>query len=200
MDQSPRQALENLIGDWAKESINTILIGIVHAYDPIKQRADICPQVMDRRYNEAGDPVDERLPIIPNVPVGFYGSGKFEHGFDIEVGDRLLILCSKYNLDNVLAEDVESVGSFQRQFHLKDALALPFAFRSDKNPRVPFAKGTMRLGAVDGPQITCGLDGTMAISALTELDLLGQGGVAIHSDCAVTIQERVVDPIGGHDI
>jgi hypothetical protein len=120
---------------------------------------------------------------------------------DLEPGDRLLILCAKESLDALLSEDTESPGSFQRKFHLSNALAIPIQFRSLTNPRPPCAPGTMRIGADDGPQtIYNAADGTMTHSAITGVDILGQAAVRIASDGNVVIQDRFVDPIGGGDI
>jgi len=195
-----RKVLEDLIEEWVGDSVNTGFPGIIMAYDPVTQKADVQCAIKRRRTFETGDLGDARVDLIPSVAVHFPGSAKFEMIWDLEVGDRVWVKCSQDDLDSWLSDGQESPGSSLRRHALKDAVIEP-GLRDFGNARLPCPKGTMRIGAVDGPQILFSLtDLVLTVSCFNEVRILGQTKVDIRSDGDVFIQGRWVDPLSTADI
>jgi hypothetical protein len=181
-------------------AMNVQFPGVVVTYDASQQLASVQPMCKRRRYGEDGEPIDERLPVIPNVPVNFGLSSKFEMICDIEVGDRVWVECSQDSLDDWLTNGDEAPATELEPFQLTDAVAFP-GFRDFGHPRLACPKGVMRFGAVDGPQFKIDLNEmSLEITALNAIRIFGQGEVRIESTGNVIVQGHVVDPISTGDL
>lgn len=183
---------------WLQQRLNTQFPGVVMAYDPVKQRADVQPLIKRRRRGEDDEPIDERLPVIPSVPILFPGNSKFEDIWDVEVGDRVWVECSQDSLDDYLQDGNEAPARDLPRYAIHDAVITGF-LRDFGHARVPCPKGMRRWGAVDGPQIEVDLN-TMKLTArsINEVAVIGDTRVDIRSPSGdVYVQGRWVDPLGG---
>jgi hypothetical protein len=195
--KSALQVFEEWASGREESGSETHMKGVVVAYDPATQKADVQPMVQRRRYVENGSFLDDRLPVIPSVPVEFGGSGKWDLIHDLEVGDRVTLHCFQDSLDAWLSSGDEAPGSDLKRGALADCTATPGG-RDFGHPRIPCPKGVMRIGAVDGPQIVFDLTTlSVTLAAFNEIKILGQARVDIRSEGDVYIQGRWVDPLGG---
>jgi Phage protein Gp138 N-terminal domain len=74
----------------------------VHAGDNKRQFVDVQPSLQRRAPNEDGQVVDETLPVIPMVPVGYMQGGGFFISVPIAVGDFVLLVFAERSLDQWL--------------------------------------------------------------------------------------------------
>jgi hypothetical protein len=74
----------------------------VHAGDHKRQFVDVQPSLQRRAPNEDGHVVDETLPVIPMVPVGYMQGGGFFISMPIAVGDFVLLVFAERSLDQWL--------------------------------------------------------------------------------------------------
>ncbi len=194
------RSLLHTLEDWLENWLRGDEVGcpgVIVAYDPTTQKADVQPMIQRRSYDEDGTPRDSRLPVIPSVPVQFLGSSKFEGIWDLEYGDQVWLKFSRSSLDEWLSSGAEAGGRDLRRGSLADCVA-EAGLRSFGQARTPCPAKTMRFGAVDGPQIVWDLNNlSLTLSAFNEVRVLGQTKVRIESDGDVFIQDRWVDPLGG---
>lgn len=85
-----REAIDSRLLD-----VHTGLPGRIHTYDPVTQTADI--ELMIRRPLEAADGSTghEAIPILPNVPIGWFASGGFAMQFPVTKGDGVWVMFSE---------------------------------------------------------------------------------------------------------
>jgi hypothetical protein len=74
----------------------------VHASEHQRQFVDVQPSLQRRASNEDGQVVDETLPVIPMVPVGYMQGGGFFISVPIAVGDFVLLVFAERSLDQWL--------------------------------------------------------------------------------------------------
>jgi|GEM_PF-1973817 len=67
-------------------------VGRIQSYDPVRQVADIVPQVRHPVPQADGTYLFEDLPMLPGVPVLFPRMGKWFMAFSVEVGDAVQLI------------------------------------------------------------------------------------------------------------
>ena len=72
----------------------------VHAGPHGRQFVDVLPGLQRRVPNELGELVDEALPIIPMVPVGYLQGGGFFVSVPLAVGDIVTVVFAERSLDS----------------------------------------------------------------------------------------------------
>lgn len=103
----------------------TALPGVVEAYDPSTQRADVRPAVV--AFLELADGEErEELPVIPNVPVVMPSGGGFFASFPMRQGDPVLLVfacrdVSSWKAGSGAVTNADDV----RKHDLTDAFAFP---------------------------------------------------------------------------
>lgn len=126
--------------------LHTGLPGIVDSYNPATQTASV--KLAVRRPIEGTDGTEfEEIPIIPNVPVGWFSSGGFAVQFPISPGDGVWLMFSEAAWAHFRTTgEVGDPGDFQRH-SLSYAVALPIV---RPNPKALTAIGANE-GVIDVP-------------------------------------------------
>ena len=109
----------------AMDEVRVALPGRVTAYNSSTQRVDVQPLVKDGFEAEDGTRQTTRLPVIPDVPVVFPGSGAFRVTFPISVGDNILLVFSSSSIARWKASGGEVDPGDDRHHQLSDAVAIP---------------------------------------------------------------------------
>lgn len=133
----------------AARDVNTYDVGTIVSYDPETRRASVQPDPKTRRYDDDDDaPVDEPQSILNEVPVEFWGNGRFHAICDVKPGDYCEIHYGKYPLDTF--KDTGSSGPVdeRKPFSINNAVCRVGMFRPAPNGILPPTNG-MVIGAVD---------------------------------------------------
>lgn len=115
-----RGLIEEGLGD-----VNVAIPGRVEAFDPASARASVQPLVRRPYVTEDGTRGVERLPVIPDVPVIFPGSGPYSLRWPVAVGDTVLLVFASASLDQWLPRGGEVDPGDDRRHALSDAVAIP---------------------------------------------------------------------------
>ena len=89
-----RRALEDRVND-----INVALPGRVESFNKNNQTADIKPLIRRVIRTRKGAPIEEELPVIPNIPVVFPRAGGYIITLPVQVGDTGQIIVNQRNID-----------------------------------------------------------------------------------------------------
>lgn len=71
----------------------------VHSGEHKQQFVDVLPGLMRAAVDEDGEPIDEELPLIPMVPVGFMQGGGFFISVPLAPGDIVTLVFAERSLD-----------------------------------------------------------------------------------------------------
>jgi hypothetical protein len=148
----------------------------VHAGAHQRQFVDVQPSLQRRAPNEDGQVVDETLPVIPMVPVGYMQGGGFFISVPIAVGDFVLLVFAERSLDQWLqtarkgSQRAITPGDVGTHV-LEGAVALPCG----PAPRSALLAGVhatdLVIGHVNGKaQIHITAAGQVQLGAATDLD------------------------------
>lgn len=110
----------------AQEELATALPGIVQAYDPLTQTADVLPAVQ-RWYEdpETGERVPENYPVIPLVPIAFPSGKGFAITFPLDKGDPVVLIFSAISMAEYLNTGAITVPADQRRHSANYPWAFP---------------------------------------------------------------------------
>lgn len=138
------EALDQLQRD-TMQRIRTAVPGIVVAYDPIRNVAQIQPAIGGR---DVGTGIPITLPILPDVPVMWpRGAGVTIRG-ELMTGDAVLLLVCDRSIDDWIALGGVVPGKLTRTHSLADAVALPML--SPATSPLPVSGGKLVIGRDDG--------------------------------------------------
>lgn len=95
-----------------------------------RQFVDVLPHLQRAVINEDGEPVDEALPVIQMVPVGYPQGGGFFVSMPLRVGDIVLVVFAERSLDSWIESGAPSkqtpIKPGDLSMHsLEGAIALP---------------------------------------------------------------------------
>ena len=102
-------------------TVHTAMPGLVVAWNAGDGTADIQPALMYKPIN--GPP--QAYPVIPHVPVVFYGPAIGWLRFPVSVNDSVELHFQERAIDNWFASGAISDPADPRFFHLTDAVAVP---------------------------------------------------------------------------
>jgi hypothetical protein len=108
--------------EYSMTDIHTALPGVVVKYDAKTRRADIQPSLKRKMPGEKF--MD--FPIIPEVPVMFFGTKKYTVHIPLEKDDEVLLIVSERGTDtwkNTGGKGIEETDP--RRFDLQDCFAIP---------------------------------------------------------------------------
>jgi hypothetical protein len=97
--------VQRAVVDAALSEVHTAMPGEVvrvHSGEHGRQFVDVQPSLQRRAPNENGEVVDETLPVIPMVPVGYMQGGGFFLSVPLAVGDVVLLVFAERSLDQWL--------------------------------------------------------------------------------------------------
>ena len=138
------EALDALQRD-TMQRIRTAVPGIVVAYDPVTNAAQIQPAIGGR---DVGTGLPISLPILPDVPVMWpRGAGVTIRG-ELITGDSVLLLVCDRALEDWIALGGVVPGRMTRMHSLADAVALPML--SPLTSPLPPSGGRLVIGRDDG--------------------------------------------------
>lgn len=124
----------------------------VERYDGVKGLVDVQPLLKIAAENEQGDRVAEQLPVIPNVPLIYPGSGNFRVTFPVAQGDTVLIVFSENSLDIWLTQGGLVDPLDDRRHALSDAVAIP-GLRDFGHPLAEPPTDHLTIGHDSGAQV-----------------------------------------------
>jgi len=103
-------------------NVHTAFPGSVEKYDPKTRRADIQPYLK----RKLPDGKFMNFPVIPDVPILFFGSKKYTVHFPLEKDDEVLVLVCERSTDKWRdsgGKEIEDTDP--RRFNLMDCSAIP---------------------------------------------------------------------------
>lgn len=134
--------------------LHTCCEGVIHAYDPASQTADVQPEVMQYQPNPDADPTPVLLPICTGVPVLFLGSSTtgFRETFPLVPGDTGTLFFSESSLDTWIQNGGQVDPKDIRRQSLSDGLFLP-GLKPNSKPWTNVTQDTASWGFDTGPQL-----------------------------------------------
>lgn len=126
----------------------------VLTYDAATLKVSAQPLIRRGYLDELGARQTELLPVIPEVPVVFPGSGAVRIRFPIAVGDTVLLLFADRSLDRWLVRGGDVDPADDRNHSMTDAIAIPglldFAHAANASPMIEFTNnGQIHAGGSD---------------------------------------------------
>lgn len=178
------EALDALARD-VRQRTRTATPGIVVAYDPVRNVAQIQPAIGG---TDVGSGLPITLPILPDVPVMWpRGAGVTIRG-ELLPGDSVLLLVSDRAIDDWIALGGTVPGRAARMHSLADAVALPML--SPSTSPLPASAGRLYIGRDDGTAtITITLPAGGAPVVTIDAPLINLGAAAALGNA------RVTDPV-----
>ena len=125
-------------------SVHTAMPGIVHKWNADDGTADVQPSLM---YEPMNSP-PKAYPVIPHVPVVFYGPANGWLRFPVNVGDPVELHFQERAIAAWFASGAVTNPEDDRLFQMTDAIAIP-GLRSGPGKVIP-------LGAADSMELTFG--------------------------------------------
>lgn len=107
--------------------LHTSRPGRIVSYDKTKQVADVQPCIDDSLEKQDGDFLNERLPVIPNVPVAFPRGGGFRIIWDLVAGDHVWLVFSEVATAQWRTTGKQSLPGDLRRHDLSYPIAIPGA-------------------------------------------------------------------------
>jgi hypothetical protein len=100
--------------------LRTIMVGQVVAFDPIQNTVDVQPCIKRKfiKDKKAGN-----LPIINDVPVGFFGAGNFWLTIEPQEGDYCVLLISDRSIERWKLTGGITDPQLKRHHDMTDAIA-----------------------------------------------------------------------------
>lgn len=116
------EVVEREMGD-----LYTALPARVETYDAATQTCSVQPSIKAGYEDESGERVAQRIAVITDVPVVFFGSGRVTWHVELQKGDPVLLLFSMQALDKwfSVASTKPIDPDDDRRHELTDAIAIP---------------------------------------------------------------------------
>lgn len=158
------RALESRLGD-----VYTAGPGIVQAYDPATQTADVLPAVKRGIGTLEDEIAYEDLPIVPNVKVCFPRGGPFQITWPLSKGDSVLLVCCNFAIGQWRQGDnSQTVAPGDLRLHgLGSAFALPIL--AIDSAAVSNAQASQNAFIIAGPLIILGDANTTDFAPIARL-------------------------------
>lgn len=165
----------------------------VHAGEHKNQFVDVLPGLMRTASDEDGNPIDEALPLIPMVPVGYIQGGGFFISVPLAVGDIVTLVFAERSLDQWLEVAKKSSGRAidpgdVSTHPLEGAIALPCG-PAPRSALLPSVSATdLVIGKDGGARIHIKSDGVIHLG-----DEAGASFVALASKVATELDRIKTD-------
>lgn len=183
--------------------VHTGIPGHVETYDASKLRASVQIEVRQARYDEAGERVPDRLPVVCNVPVLFVGGGGSRLTFPVKRGDQCWLMFCEASLDRWGERGGDVDPEFDRRHHISSAVCL-VGLSDFGHAKAAHATATV----LEGDDVRIGDDSGGALATKADIDALRQyiddqfGGLAGHTHTvdvthAVTLKTTPAAAPGG---
>jgi hypothetical protein len=149
------------------DQLNTCRPGKIETYNAATGLASVKSLIQKAYRDEKEERQVAPLPVIPNVPVVFPGSGGIRIKFPVLPGDLVLLLFSSASLDRWLVSGDDVDPADDRANAITDAIAIPGLLNRarDASPQIEFtltgqihAGGSGRAGYEGGSGSTARLD------------------------------------------
>lgn len=138
----PRNTIETVVQtaiDSALKELHTCLPGVVQAFDPIEQLADIQPTIQRKLKGELVN-----LPLLVGVPVRFPKVSGFCVTMPLKEGDEVEVKFVERSIDNWLLDGGIRSANDVRMHSLSDAYATPMMY-SQQNKITDFDPDNMQI-------------------------------------------------------
>ncbi len=167
----------------------------IHSGDHGLQFVDVLPSLQRQVPNEEGELIDESLPLIPMVPVGYPQGGGFFISVPLAVGDIVLLVFAERSLDQWIETarkaSKRTVNPGDTGTHTLDgAIALPCG----PAPRGELLEGVSAANLVIG-KVGAGPAGQIQITAAGQIQLAGSTDFVALAAKVATELARVNDDI-----
>lgn len=135
-----------------------------------RQFVDVLPMLQRAVVNADGEPLDEPLPVVPMVPVGYVQGGGFFMSVPLRVGDVVLLVFAERSLDTWI--EVAKPGSRTpvvpgdvSTHSLQGAIALPLGPAPRSRLLAGVDASDMVIGTADGKVLArFGADGSVSFA------------------------------------
>lgn len=104
--------------------VHTHLPATIETYDAATQSCSVQVELRAAFFDELGDRVPARLPVINNVPVAFARGGGFRTTYPLKRGDRVWLEFCEASLDRWKPRGGDTDPGVDRRFNLSDAVAV----------------------------------------------------------------------------
>ncbi len=148
--------------------VHTSMPGVIVEYDETAQRAAVQPVLRGRYRDAAGIVLDEKLPVIPSVPVAWPAGNGYSLTWPLVPGDFVTLVFAERSTDEWRATGEDDVTPADlRRFSLSDAVAYPGGLPfSHPIPSTGYDSGSM---VVQGTEIRLGSSTAVDFVALSSL-------------------------------
>lgn len=162
--------------------VHTALPGQIQTYDPDTQTADVVPMIR-RPLEELStrEIVHEDLPVLPNIPVAFPRSASYFISFPLKPGDFVMVLFSKYSIDQWRAKGKVTAPGDIGNLTLTGGVAIPCLY-PDAEALAGAHADDMVAGKDGGTQIHIKDGGTAEVTSTGNAaadDFVAQAGKAL---------------------
>jgi Phage protein Gp138 N-terminal domain len=175
----------------------------VHEGAHKRQFVDVLPGLQRQVYGEDGELVDEALPIVPMVPVGYLQGGGFFISVPLQAGDIVLLVCAERSLDHWL--ETAKKGSRRAvvpgdvgTHTLEGAVALPCG----PAPRAELLEGVdaadLVIARVGGPELRITPDGIVRVVGDLQVtgEIIARAGTPAQVSVATHLHNTAMGPSG----
>lgn len=125
-------SINRAIKDGVMAAMHTSIPGIIQSFDPALQTATVQTAIRRKVRGENGEVVDEKDPLLTDVPVLFLGGGTSALTFPVKVGDECLVVFAELNIDAWYQSGDVQNQVYPRSHSLSDGFAI-VGFRSKPN-------------------------------------------------------------------
>jgi len=166
-------------------TLHVAMPGRVEKYDPATQLADVKPMIPRMIPKRIGGYLEEKLPVIPAVPIVLPRCGKFFVSFPIEKGDSVLLVFCDYDPQEWRRTGDEVSPGIDARGHIANAVAIPGI--------EPKARSLVSASATS---MVIGQDGTSKPKVVIEPDGNVRLGTQSGAEDFVALAQLVKDELG----
>lgn len=123
---SLREFIEKKL-DARLEGLRVALPAEVISYDPTRASVEAQPLIDQAYVDESGERRTERLPVVTDVPVVFFGGAGNRDTFPLERGDVVLLVFASSSIARWKVTGKGGDPGDDRHHRLTDAIAIPFS-------------------------------------------------------------------------
>lgn len=182
----------SVVLDAHRNDMFTMLPCQIVSFNAAKRLATCQPLVLRGYFGETGDRAVEQLPVIPNVPVIFEGSGGARMKYPIKAGHECGVWFASCSLDRWLAVGGIVDPEDDRKHSINDAVCIPglqsFKNVGDAPTFIEFTDTEIHVGGTQSLALT---------SALSALYSAIAGAAVLTGDGGATFKANILAALAG---
>ncbi len=115
-------------------SVRVALPGRIEEYNNTTQRATVQPLILEEQFDDLGNRIAAKLPVVTDVPIAFIGMGSWRITGPVKRGDLVWLVFASSAIGKWLATGGLVDPEDDRHHTLTDAFAIPGAFSFNQLP------------------------------------------------------------------